>query len=70
MNEPTRTMTEQQLKQNAEIEARVIAQIEGQNWTDDPLTEGERAVIGMAVAAVLYGVRTGSIKIASPEVEP
>lgn len=30
--------------------AKVIAQIEGQNWTDQPLTEHDRNLIALAVA--------------------
>ena len=33
---------------------KITASIEGQNWTDQPLTDGERTVIDMAVRATMY----------------
>lgn len=33
--------------------AKVVADIEGQNWTDRPLTENERHLIWMAVRSTL-----------------
>lgn len=37
----------------AEMEARAIASIEGQNWTDTPLTDHDKNLIGMTVDFVL-----------------
>jgi hypothetical protein len=43
-------LTNEELKLCAEIELQEIASIEQQNWTDEPLTEAEKQVIGMAVS--------------------
>ena len=41
------------LKERARLEAAVLGMIEGQNWTDQPLTKEERNVASMAVGAVI-----------------
>lgn len=41
------------LEEKDELTKRVIARIEGQNWTDHPMTEDERHLIGMAVDATV-----------------
>lgn len=42
---------------------KITAQIEGQNWTDRPLTNDERNVIDMAVRATVYELRTESASV-------
>lgn len=43
----------ERLARNAELVASVTASIEGQNWTDLPLTDDEKNVIAMAVCATV-----------------
>lgn len=45
------------LKAIAELEARCIAAIEGQNWTDKPLTDAEKHLIGMTVSWTVNAVK-------------
>lgn len=42
--------TQEELTMLADLEKQAIANIEGQNWTDEPLTEIEKQVIGMTVS--------------------
>lgn len=42
------------LAKNEATVQRVTASIEGQNWTDNPLTDREKNLIAMAVTATIH----------------
>lgn len=55
------SLTDADHKTIDDIEKQAIASIEGQNWTDPPLTDTEKRVIGMAVAFT-YSRLLGSLR--------
>lgn len=58
---PSASAEAEHLRLKGEMIARVTAQIEGQNWKDEPLTDGDKVCIEMAVGGTL-----GDLGIALP----
>lgn len=58
------------MEEAADLEKLAIASIERSNWTDEPLTEAEKHVAGMAASSTFYELVVRQRRAARTELTP